>query len=93
MYALRHHCLVTSIKGVDLLLTCVLHVFWFHVACFSRRASSLRVSDFPFPHDFSRAMYNVDLPLAVIAHGSWVVSVQMLKIFVKYIEIQCNCSP
>ena len=25
----------------------------FHVACFLRRASSLRVSDFPFHHDLS----------------------------------------
>ena len=31
-----------------LLLTCVLQVFQFHVACFSRHASSLRVSDFHF---------------------------------------------
>ena len=57
---------------VNLLLICVLQVnvlenvlvnnpmtdrlFWFHVACFSRCASSLRVSDFPFYNDFSRAM-------------------------------------
>ena len=27
--------------------------FWFHVACFSRHASGLRVSDFSFHHDFS----------------------------------------
>ena len=42
---------------VDMCLACARsRVFQVHVACFSRHACSLRVSDFPFQHDLSRAM-------------------------------------